>query len=584
MEKKLPRPEYPRPSMKRPEDSWQNLNGEWEFLIDEENTSSEEKMLSEEKYPLKINVPFAPECKLSGIEKTGFMKSVWYRREFEVKNTGVRTLLHFGAVDYIAKVWINGKKAGEHRGGYTPFVLDITKLVKSGINTVTVNAYDDTRSKLQPTGKQAMTLENTGCRYTRTTGIWQTVWIEYVPDVYIESLKLTPDVPNGRLRIRAALGGAKGGAASGMTVCARASLEGVFAGSGAANVTGDTAEFEIVIPSARLWTPDDPALYDIAVSLSADGKKADEVISYFGMRKVEIKGHAIELNGKPYFQRLVLDQGFYPDGIYTAPDVTDMEKDILLSMKAGFNGARLHMKIFEPYTAYYADKLGYILWAEYPNWGLDDSNPAALEAMLGEWLESVERDYNHPSIVGWCPFNETESIRDKYIYPIVKAATKAIDPYRPFIDTSGYVHVPGAADVYDCHNYEQDPEKFASFFEDFKNGAGDPYVNPDDNNAGYEGQPYFVSEYGGTHWDIEVNGIDGWGYGKAPESINEFYDRIEGLTRALTSNPNMCGYCYTQLTDVMQEKNGIYTFDRKEKFDSEKLKSIFGAPAAIEGK
>ncbi|MBO4356136.1 MAG: beta-galactosidase, partial [Clostridia bacterium] len=358
-------------------------------------------------------------------------------------------------------------------------------------------------------------------------------------------------------------------------VKASVSIEGKAVTSVENEMGSKSCLFSIKIENPVLWSIESPSLYDIEFSVGDDTVK-----SYFGMRKVSIKGNAIEINNKPVFQRLVLDQGYYPDGIYTAPSDEDLKRDIVLSKAVGFNGARLHMKVFEPRTSYWADKLGYILWGEYPNWGCDEGNPAALLSVLPEWLEAVERDYNSPAIVGWCPFNETGSNPKRAItFRTLYNVTRAIDPMRPIIDTSGYTHV--ITDVYDVHDYDQNPETFRARYMPLVTGEGQVFVNNRDVEK-YEGQPYFVSEFGGTHWDIDSDGSQGWGYGKRPEDIEEVYSRIEGLIKALLENPKVCAFCYTQLTDVMQEKNGMYSFDRRPKFDNERLHKVLSAKAAIE--
>ena len=565
------RPEYPRPSLVR--EKWRNLNGEWDFLIDHGVSGKERRFFEKADFNMKINVPFAPESKLSGIENTDFMKSVWYKRTFVLDKNDFsgRIIIHFGAVDYLAEVWINGVSAGTHKGGYTPFSFDITPYCSQGENTLIVNAFDDTINPMQPTGKQATSYFNQGCVYTRTTGIWQTVWLEFVPDVYLKKLKLTPDIDNEKLYIVATFN-----KECKETFSAEAFLDGKSVAFTEHNINGKAIETSLDIKNPSLWSLDTPTLYDLKLKIGED-----ESQSYFGMRKVAINGYAIEINNKPVFQRLVLDQGFYPDGIYTAPTDEDLKNDIVLSKKAGFNGARLHMKVFEPRVKYWADKLGYLLWGEYPNWGLDTDNPSSLLAMLSEWVEAVERDYNSPSIVGWCPFNELGSAhRLADILETVYDVTKAIDPFRPMIDTSGYIHAK-KTDSYDVHDYEQDPVKFAEHYESLVNGNGERFKNPKDMSQ-YADQPFFVSEFGGTWWKYDDNESGGWGYGKAPENVEEFYSRYEGLVSALLSNPKMCAFCYTQLTDLMQECNGIYSFSRKEKFDTARICAINSKKAAIE--
>lgn len=573
----IPRSEYPRPRLVRK--NWECLNGEWQFEIDDGNSGKERRLFEAESLKDKILVPFAPESKLSGIEHTDFMSSVWYRKTLEVNKNELnnkRLLLNFGAVDYFTEVWVNGISVGTHKGGYTPFSFDITDVVKDGNNIISVNAIDDTRSDLIPSGKQSTEYYNGGCSYTRTTGIWQTVWTETVSDIYVQKLKITPDPDNEKVYIELYLNkeGSKDGTAEASFGNEKHTAE--------FKITGRQATVCIDIPNPKLWNIGAPNLYDLHVKIN-DG---DEFTSYFGMRKIELDGYKFRINGKSVFQRLILDQAFYPDGIYTAPTDEDLKKDIELSMAAGFNGARMHMKIFEPRFSYWADKLGYILWGEYPNWGLDVSKPEALPAMLSEWTEAVERDYNSPAIIGWCPFNETWFGVCADIFKTVYAVTKAIDKTRPICDSSGGEHV--ITDIFDYHDYQQDPEIFRKTYADFAEKDVEPPVpklrdwERSLNHKYIPGQPYFVSEFGGTRFTAGENGTKGWGYGKAVENTEEFYERFEGLTKVLLEHPKMFGYCYTQLTDVFQELNGIYTFDRKPKFDPERLKKIQSLEAAIE--
>jgi len=547
-----------------------NLNGEWEFEIDRGNSGKERNWHERDGLNEKIIVAFVPESKLSGIGDTDFMQSVWYRRDVEIPAdwTGGRVLLRFGAVDYFTEAWVNGKSVGTHKGGYTPFVFDITAQLHPGVNSITVNAFDDVKDPMQPSGKQCGQYHNYGCLYTRCTGIWQTVWLEHVPDTYMTGVKLTPDANNGRLFIEASLNQYAGG----QEFHASATLDGVEKGCAAAKVMGKTVSAVLELPDAILWEPGAPVLYDLELAVCGDC-----VRTYFGMRKIEINGYAIEINSKPVFQRLVLDQGYYPDGIYTAADDAEIKRDIELSMAAGFNGARLHMKVFEPRYLYWADKLGYIVWGEYPNWGLDVGDERALLHMLPEWMDVLRRDYNHPAIVGWCPFNETPTTRVAGVLSTVYGATKLYDASRPVIDTSGYVHT--ITDIYDVHDYNQDVCSFRERYAKVADGTAF-YSNFPEQET-YGGQPYFVSEFGGPWWNID-GGEAGWGYGDAPRDIEEFYARYKGWVDVLLGNPRMCGFCYTQITDVMQEKNGMYAFDRTPKFDMERVRAITAQAAAIE--
>lgn len=564
------RPEHPRPLFER--DAWQNLNGEWLFEIDHADSGKERCLFSDEsEYSLTINVPFCPESTLSGIGKVDFMRSVWYRRSFTVTKDRLdgRVLLHFGAVDYEATVYVNGKECGRHKGGYVSFELDITDYLTVGENTLTVNARDDTRSRLVPSGKQSGRYESYGCYYTRTTGIWQTVWLEFVPKTHIKKVKYLPSPESASLQVFAELCGCG-------TLSAEAFYEGKSVGKASLDEAGGTVSFSLPLTETHLWEVGCGRLYDLVLNFGEDRVK-----SYFGLRSIELRGHRFLINGKSVFQRLVLDQGFYPTGIYTAPCEEELIADIERSIAMGFNGARLHEKVFEERFLYHCDRLGYIVWGEYPNWGLDHSYADSIYAILPEWLEEIERDFNHPAIIGWCPFNETwdQNGRKQFdeLLALVYRATKAADPTRPCIDTSGNFHV--LTDVYDLHDYQQDPARFAEHYQPLGGDNSFPFHSAFESRQHYDGEkPFFVSEYGGIAWNHQ----DGWGYGTAPKSEEEFLSRLKGLTDTLLDNERMFGFCYTQLTDVEQEKNGLYTYDRKPKFDPNIIRAIFSRKAAIE--
>ena len=571
----IPRPEYPRPQMVR--DNWLNLNGLWEFQVDP-GLSGEERGLykKDEKFSQTINVPFCPESKLSGIGQKDFMSCVWYRRKFYMPKNwkGKRIFLHFGAVDYEADVWINEEKVGNHQGGYTPFSFEITNLLRKEENLLVVRALDNVRSSLQPSGKQSPKWESYGTKYTRTTGIWQTIWLEAVSSTFIQSFRLYPDLDKGRVIFQVNINGETEGLILNTKIFASKKKVGERETS-----VRNTLFFSVELSEIYPWEPGKPFLYDLELSLGERGKCRDKVRSYFGLRKIEIQEKKVLLNNKPIFQRLILDQGFYPEGIYTAPTNEALRKDIELSLSSGFNGARLHQKVFEPYFLYWADKLGYLVWEEYPNWGIDHSHPAALKIILREWLEVIERDFNHPAIIGWCPFNETPQNQDPELIRLIYRITKSIDSTRPVIDTSGYHHTE--TDIYDSHNYEQNPEKFAASFEAFKKDEK-PWRNDPEHQVHYQGQPYFVSEYGGIWWNPSQKDNKAWGYGKRPQTKKEFLERYQKLTETLLFHPQISGFCYTQLYDVEQEVNGLYTYDRRPKFDPALIKKINSQKAAIE--
>lgn len=569
----IPRPEYPRPQMVR--EKWINLNGVWEFEIDHGKSGRERMLFESGRLNSSINVPFCPESKLSGLEYRDFMNAVWYRKHFSlpVDWQNGQILLHFGAVDFYTEVWVNGAPVGTHKGGYTSFAFDITRFLKHDLNTITVCAEDDVRSGEQPSGKQSTRYESFGCLYTRTTGIWQTVWLESVPEEYIASVELTPDLDNLCIRSEISLKGISGE----YSLVAEASYEGKRIGRAEIKTHSSHASMSVNLEELHIWEPGNGRLYDLDISLFKNSKCIDSIKSYFGMRSVTLRDNIIFINGKPLFQRLVLDQGFYPDGIYTAPTDIDMKRDIEISMGLGFNGARLHEKIFDPRFLYWADKLGYLIWGEHANWGLDISRPKALEIFLNEWLDAVGRDYSHPSIVGWCPFNETQQDQDNEVIRMVYRTTKALDPTRPVIDASGWLHVE--TDIEDIHDYDQNPITFAERYSPL---LEDRSVTGNYMDLKYSSRLNFVSEYGGTWWHPGEG--EGWGYGNSPASEQEFLDRYKGLTEVLLNHPKMCAFCYTQLYDVEQEVNGLYTYDRKPKFDPDFFKKVNSQIAVIEKK
>lgn len=561
----VPRSEYPRPQFVR--EKWENLNGIWAFAIDNCKNGLHKGFQNKDVcFPMKINVPFCPQSKLSGLEIKDFMTGVWYKRDFEVDASALqgRVFLNFGAVDYIASVYVNGKRVGTHKGGYSSFKFDITSFCNVGTNCLAVFVEDDERSPHIPTGKQSVRYDSYECSYTRTTGIWQTVWLDFSPKNYISNVKYITDPANSTVTILATVVGAG-------EFSARVMYNGELMAEGKQLTSSGFALLTFPLKECHLWELGEGNLYDVELTFDDD-----MVQSYFGLRSVSLEDGKFLLNGKVVFQRLVLDQGFYPDGIYTAPTDSDLLQDIKLSMQAGFNGARLHEKVFEERFLYYCDKMGYIVWGEYPDWGVKPG-PEHIVAMASEWTEVVERDYNHPAIIGWCPHNEC---RHMDFVPSVKhlySLTKALDKTRPCIDTSGYVHV--VTDVFDEHLYEQNPAVLSKRYAEMK--PNDNICDLVDKSRKWQGEPFFVSEFGGIQWSEEWGG-NAWGYGNAPKSLEEFYNRFEGLCNAIMDSPYILGFCYTQLTDVEQEQNGIYKYDRGLKFDMERISKIVKRKAKIE--
>ncbi len=562
----IPRPEHPRPQFMR--ENWLNLNGLWQFEQDP-GRSGEARGLQQEGVALsgEILVPFCPESSLSGVGNTDFMPGVWYKRKVTLPPVRGRVVLHFGAVDYRCRAFVNGTPAGEHQGGYVSFSFDVTDLVREGENEIAVYAEDDSRDRLIPSGKQSPKYGSYGCFYTRTTGIWQTVWLEFMPEVCLRRVKFLPNIETSSVTVEAELSGC------GDLSC-EVSFEGRPVGAFRAEGVSESLSFTVPLSEKHLWDVGQGNLYDVTFTFGED-----RVQSYFGLRQVRLEGHKFLLNGRSVFQRLVLDQGFYPDGIYTAPTDEALKKDIELSMALGFNGARPHEKIFEERYFYHADKMGYLVWGEYPDWGLDDTYADNIYAILPEWTEEILRDLNHPSIIGWCPHNETWTKKGRKQFDpgivLLYQMTKALDPTRPCIDTSGGMHVK--TDIFCVHDYEQDP---AVFQENYDRLMTEGVLHDRfSKKQTYRGEATFVSEYGGIAWDLSGGG---WGYGKGPQTLEEFYARYQGLTDALLDNREMLGLCYTQLTDVEQEQNGLYTYDRRPKFDVERLRRIMERKAAIE--
>lgn len=573
----VPRPEYPRPDFVRAD--WASLNGEWAFAIDAGDSGEERGMPAGWGFDRTIRVPFAPESPLSGIGNLDFMPVVWYRRNFAVPEAwrGRRVFLNFEAVDYQATVWINGRKAGAHEGGFTPFALDITDLLAAKDNVLVLRARDDTRSRRQPLGKQSDRFASYGCVYRRTTGIWQTVWLEPAPAVRIERFKSSSDIDNGEANLHAYFNVPPGGG----TLTAKVSFRGrpVAAQTKKAD---RVVRFTFALKSPQLWDLRAPNLYDVELIYERDGRAEDRASAYFGLRKFEARDGKFFLNNRPLFLRTVLDQGFYPDGIMTAPDDAALRRDIELSMSLGFDGARLHQKVFERRFLHWADKLGYLVWGEFPDWGLDIGRAEAFLTFSREWTEAVERDLNHPALIGWCPFNEKWGSHAPGLIPSIFRLTKMLDPSRPVIDASGGWHYV-SPDVYDAHDYDQDPVTFKARYDALLAKPPVIYVNGGpERNVPYAGQPYFLSEYGGIWWNPGQKGEEAWGYGDRPRSLEEYLDRFKRLTDILLDNPAVAGLCYTQLTDVEQEVNGLLAFDRTTKHDPAYFFKVLQRKAAIE--
>ncbi len=570
----LPRAEYPRPQFVR--DAWQNLNGQWTYEFDFGLSGLNRGLQNSQGFGSPITVPFCPESKLSGVEYKDFIAGMWYHRTIRrpAEWAGKRVRLNFGAVDYFCAVYIDGALIGHHWGGSSSFSFDITDAVADGADhNLVVRVEDATRSNEQTTGKQAHDYASSGCMYTRVTGIWQTVWMEAVSPFGLKSAYIVPELDEKRFVVQPEFFGLQAGQTlevivrDGQKVVARQQQR-----------AATPMNVILTLKNVKTWSPESPFLYDIEMNVRAqDGTLLDRVTSYAGMRKIHIEGNRLFLNNRPIYLRTVLDQGYYPTGVWTAPSDADLRRDVELGLKAGFNGARLHQKVFEERYLYWADKLGYLVSAESASWGMNMQGIAAARNYLTEWKEIVVRDRNHPSIIMWTPYNETWSrSRDREaarqhdrLVSDVFYLTHDLD-YRPIDDCSGGNHV--VADIWSLHNYSQSGKDLAEVLR-WKNGKA-PQVN--EYEARYSGQPYFFDEYGGIKWVVGQQYAENtWGYGQGPKTLDELYTRLEELTRTIISFDYICGFCYTQLTDVEQEQNGVYNFDRSEKFDMKRIHGIF---------
>jgi beta-galactosidase/beta-glucuronidase len=595
-----PRSEYPRPQMVR--SRWLCLNGTWEFEVDRGDSGLERGLL-ERSLADQIIVPFAPESEASGIGEVDFLGAVWYRRSVTVPGEwgDASVLLHLGAVDQDATIWVDGTEVVRHRGGFTPITADLTGLTAAGqVMTVVVRARDPKEGP-QARGKQSVRYANRDCHYTRTTGIWQTVWLEPVHRVHLRRPRITPQLASGSIAVVMPLSQNLPGS---RVTALLSDGDGEVARAEVAADLDLAPAVVLAVPEGRrrLWSPEDPHLYDLELVLTGPDGELDRVQSYAGLRSVAVDGNAVLLNGRHVFQRLVLDQGYWPESLMTAPSDQALVDDIRLGQQAGFNGARLHQKVFEERYLHHADRLGYLVWGEFADWGAggygplpDHQQPTA--SFITQWLEALDRDHNHPAIIGWCPLNETwQPLGDRIgqLDDVTRAmflATKLADPSRPVLDASGYSHRVLETDIWDSHNYEQDPATFAEQVGGL--ARGEAYTNRHEDaefSQPHRGQPYFVSEFGGIWWNAAMAAADAaqlgretsWGYGQRVRDEDAFYARFAGLVDVLLDDPGMFGYCYTQLTDTFQEQNGIYDEHRRAKFDTNRLHGIQARAAAYE--
>ena len=535
--------DYPRPIFRRTR--WVSLDGEWEFGAGDS-----------QRFDRTITVPFCPQAALSGIGDPAPGDVVWYRRRFDAPGAE-RLLLHFGAVDYRAKVWVNGEEVARHEGGNTPFSADITRVAGRRGNVVVVRAEDPLADKTIPRGKQHWTATPESIFYTATTGIWQTVWLEPLPSRRIDALRLVPNLDEGSVAVNVDAAG-------------EVDLMVTFDGRELARRKGNGV---IALEDVHTWSPEAPHLYELeAVLRDARGAEVDRVESYFGLRTIETHDGKFWLNGAPYTQRLVLDQGYFPGGLMTAPADADLRRDIEVAKAMGFNGARKHQKVEDPRWLYWADRLGFLVWSEMPSFHED--SPEARHRLTAEWTEVVLRDRDHPCIVAWVPANESFGLGSDAapFLDELHRLTKTLDPSRPAVSNDGGEQT--TTDLCTLHDYGS-PAELAQRYRTLES-ALDPRARPRPAylpGYSHRGEPVIVSEFGGIA--LAGSGGFGWSEARDPGALLKTYRE---LVEALMAPGPVEGFCYTQLTDVEQERNGLLTIDREPKVDPALLRPITQTP------
>ena len=592
----VPRPEYPRPQFRRA--TWFNLNGEWGFAFDDDDiglaqgwqrVSAAQFGPGRAPFTELITVPFCFQAPLSGIGDTAFHDVVWYARVFNtppLDRAHQSLLLHFGAVDYRATVWVNGAHVAEHEGGHTPICADITYALGTEQNVVVVRVHDPSRDMTIPRGKQYWKEESEDIFYTRTTGIWQTVWLEPVNRTRIGSLRLTPDVDTGCVHVETTICGFAEGLGLRLTVTRDQDLVidnrvGLASASVARHLPLTRSDDR---QSADLWSPEQPNLHDLRLDLTdAKGTLIDTVESYFGMRKIEAREGKVYLNGRPYYQRLVLDQGYFPRGVLTAPTDDDLRRDIELAKQMGFNGARKHQKVEDPRWLYWADRLGFLVWGEMPNafqFSFD-----YVRRITAEWQEVVRRDYNHPCVVVWVPMNESfggrrvagEPLQVEHLLAMYHL-TRSLDDTRLVVPNDGWEIV--GSDLCTIHDYS-DVAALARRYRTLELSIASDPAKPPVYYPGhsYRGEPILITEFGGIA--LRADSDRGWGFNVVVDS-EELLSRYEEMVTALLESEIIQGFCYTQLTDVEQEVDGLLTYDREPKADPASIRAITAREKSLE--
>lgn len=584
---------YPRPQLRRGE--WTSLNGDWQFAID---PSGQWTNPTQVVWADTIRVPYAPETRASRIDQTGFFNACWYRRRIEPPRVrpGARAILHFGAVDYAATVWVNGQLVAQHEGGYTPFSTDITAHLGSAGADLVVRAFDDPHDLAKPRGKQDWCLQPHSIWYPRTSGIWQTVWLETVGGTAIGGIRWRPNLERWELGLMTWLDGAE---TDDFRLHVRLGLNGKALADDTYLMIGGTADRRIALPDpgaedgrlALLWSPERPSLIKAEISLLApDGTAVDRVESYTAMRSIAVEENRVLLNGRPYPLRFVLDQGYWPETGLTPPDDEALCRDIRLAKMMGFNGVRKHQKIEDPRYLYWADRLGLLVWGEMPT--AHQFTQAAIQRFTSEWMDVIARDFNHPCLIAWVPFNESwgtpnlAGVEEQRHYArSIYHLTKALDPTRPVIGNDGWESVE--TDIVGIHDYCQDPVQLYNRYHAAEvmgpilgRRLSGRLVSLSAKELG--SKPVMLTEFGGMALSADPLA---WGYSRCGDAEG-FRQSLQALVGAVNDAQALSGYCYTQLTDTYQETNGLLWPDRTPKLPLESIRrAIIGqgdARAAVD--
>ncbi|MBC6162092.1 glycoside hydrolase family 2 [Listeria booriae] len=567
---------HPRPQFVR--ENWESLDGAWGFAFDDSQVGVTEQWYDGLPEQTPIQVPFTYETKASGIHDESHHTTVWYEKEVTL-TTDKNVLLHFEGADYATTVWVNGKVVGEHYGCYTAFSFNIADYMIEGKNRITVRVQDS-MDTAQPRGKQRWIKDNFGCWYVQTTGIWKSVWLEYVSPIHIDYVKMTPDVDNRKIDLELETNAWHDGLIAEATI----TFDGELIEKVSAFVKDGVATMQASVLakgdpwSMKLWNTETPNLYDIHFSLIEENTEIDHVTSYFGMRKIAIEGDKILLNNEELYQRLILDQGYWQDSDLTPPSVSALELDIDKILEMGYNGVRKHQKVEDNRFLYLCDQKGVLVWSEVGStYSFSDK---AVANFTSEWLEIVKQNYNHPSIITWVPFNESWGVSDIHVNKKqqqftegIYYLTKSFDGMRPVITNDGWDHT--ISDIITLHDYEEIGELFTKRYTDREKLLSNAFQHnrfrhPFAKNYVDQGQPVIISEFGGIAFQSE----SGWGYGNQVKDEASFIERFDKITGAIQALDYISGFCYTQVSDVQQEINGLLTIDRKDKVDLSAIRAI----------